>query len=326
MFIKRFAVFTALLLMVAACSTGSGDSTTTVGTTSGAPETTTTLGESTTTSEPAFPVTVDAANGQVAIEAMPEAIISLSPSATENLFAVGAGQQVVAVDDQSNYPEGAPTTDLSGFTPNLESILSYDPDLVVITFDPGGLIEGLTAVGVPVLLLPSATSIDAAFGEIQVLGDATGHSEEAAAVIASMAADLSELVAEVGELIAGTTIYHELDPTYYSVSSASYVGELYALLGLVNIADAADPEGFGYPQLAAEYIVDQDPDVILLADAGFGESIDTLRQRPGWSEMKAVANDAVIAIDPDVSSRWTPRSVVFIREVAEAIAELVPVG
>ncbi len=326
MFIKRSAVLTALLLMVAACSTGSGDSTTTVGTTSGAPETTTTLGESTTTSEPAFPVTVDAANGQVAIEAMPEAIISLSPSATENLFAVGAGQQVVAVDDQSNYPEGAPTTDLSGFTPNLESILSYDPDLVVITFDPGGLIEGLTAVGVPVLLLPSATSIDAAFGEIQVLGDATGHSEEAAAVIASMAADLSELVAEVGELIAGTTIYHELDPTYYSVSSASYVGELYALLGLVNIADAADPEGFGYPQLAAEYIVDQDPDVILLADAGFGESIDTLRQRPGWSEMKAVANDAVIAIDPDVSSRWTPRSVVFIREVAEAIAELVPVG
>lgn len=219
MFVKRLAVLTALLLIGAACSTGSVDTSTNVGATSSRPDSTTTLVDSTTIAESGFPITVEVANGPVAIETMPEAIISLSPSATENLFAVGAGGQVVAVDDQSSYPQEAPITDLSGFTPNLESILSYDPDLVVITFDPGGLIEGLTAVGVPVLLLPSATSIDAAYGEIQVLGDATGHSEEASAVIASMAAQLAELVDEVGEVIAGTTIYHELDPTYYSVSS-----------------------------------------------------------------------------------------------------------
>jgi iron complex transport system substrate-binding protein len=257
---------------------------------------------------------------------MPEAIISLSPSATENLFAVGAGPQVVAVDDQSNFPEAAPRTDLSGFTPNLESILSYEPDLVVITFDPGGLIEGLEAVGVPVLLLPSATSIADAWDEIEVLGVATGHSEAAQDLVTDMEMELELLANEVTDQIAGTTIYHELDPTYYSVSSSSYLGELYELLGLVNIADAADPDGFGYPQLSAEYIVDQDPDVILLADAGFGESIETLKLRPGWSGLSAIRNGAVIEVDADVSSRWTPRSLGFIREVAEAIADRVAAG
>jgi iron complex transport system substrate-binding protein len=274
----------------------------------------------------AFPVTVTAANGPVEIAQRPEAIVSLSPSATENLFAVGAGEQVIAVDDQSNYPAEAPITDLSGFTPNVEAILSYEPDLVVITFDPGDLISSLEAVNVPVLLLPSATSLDDAFAEIEVLGAATGHIAEAAEVVASMQAGFASVVEDVGAQIEGTTIYHEVDSTLYSVSSASFVGELYEMLGLVNIADEADPDGFGYPQLSPEYVVASDPEVILLADAVYGESIETLEQRPGWSEMTAVENGAVIEVDPDLASRWTPRSVEFLRSVAEAIAELVPVG
>lgn len=315
---KRTAVLTALLLVVAACGGTSGATTT-------ATTTTSPLIESTTTT-PAFPVTVSAGNGDIEITSMPEAVVSLSPSATENLFAVGAGAQVIAVDDQSNYPEAAPRTALSGFTPNLESILSFEPDLVVITFDPGGLIDGLEAVGVPVLLLPSATSIADAYDEIEVLGAATGHFSQAENVVGTMMSELDLLAAEVTGDLAGTTIYHELDPTYYSVSSSSYLGELYSLLGLVNIADAADPDGFGYPQLSAEYIVDQNPDVILLADAGFGESIETLRLRPGWSELSAIRRGAVIDVDPDVSSRWTPRSLQFIRDVAEAIAGHVGAG
>jgi iron complex transport system substrate-binding protein len=315
------------LLAAAACGGGStattstaDDATTTVG------ETTTTAGESTTTEDSGFPVTVQAANGSIEIAALPLAIISLSPSATENLFAIGAGDQVVAVDDQSNYPADAPVTDLSGFTPNLESILSYEPDLVVITFDPGDLIAGLDAVGVPTLLLPSATSVDDAFVEIETLGAATGHIGEAAEVVLAMQTEIDAIVAEVGDRISGTTIYHELDNTLYSVSSSSYVGELYDRLGLVNIADGADPDGFGYPQLSPEYVVAEDPDVILLADAGFGESIDTLRDRPGWAELTAVQTGAVIEVDADLASRWTPRSVAYMRDVAEAIAELVAVG
>lgn len=324
---RRYSLLLLLALVVAAC--GSDGATTT---TASSDSTTTTVGETTTTAETTttvdsgFPVTVQAANGEVEITAMPTAIISLSPSATENLFAIGAGGQVVAVDDQSNYPEEAPVTELSGFTPNLESILSYEPDLVVITYDPGDLIAGLDAVGVPTLLLPPAASVGGAFVEIETLGVATGHVGEAAEVVLAMQTDIDKVVAEFGDQLSGVTIYHEVDNTLYSVSSSSYAGELYSLLGLVNIADEADPDGFGFPQLSPEYIVSEDPDVILLADAAYGESIDSLRGRPGWAEMTAVQSEAVIEVDPDLASRWTSRSVDFLREVAGAIARLVPVG
>lgn len=318
---RRHSLLLLLLLLAAAC--GSDGTTTTI---ASSDSTTTTVGATTATVETGFPVTVQAANGAVEIASMPTAIISLSPSATENLFAIAAGSQVVAVDDQSNYPDEAPVTDLSGFTPNLESILSYEPDLVVITYDPGDLIAGLEAVGVPTLLLPSATSVNDAFVEIETLGVATGHVGEAAEVVLAMQSEIDEVVAEFGDHLSGVTIYHEVDNTLYSVSSSSYVGELYSLLGLVNIADEADPDGFGYPQLSPEYIVSEDPDVILLADAAYGESIDSLRERPGWADMTAVQSEAVIEIDPDLASRWTPRSVEFLREVAGAMALLVPAG
>lgn len=319
---RRYSLL--LLLMLAAAACGGDGATTTTTTVSG--DQSTTPAETTTTVDTGYPVTVQAANGPIVITAMPAAIISLSPSATENLFAIGAGDQVVAVDDQSNFPEDAPVTDLSGFTPNLESILNYEPDLVVITYDPGDLIAGLEAVGVPTLLLPPANSVDDAFTEIETLGVATGHVGEATEVVLAMQTDIDEIVAEVGDQLSGVTIYHEVDNTLYSVSSSSYVGELYSRLGLVNIADEADPDGFGYPQLSPEYIVSEDPDVILLADAAYGESIDTLRERPGWAELTAVESGAVIDVDPDLASRWTPRSIEFLREVAEALALLVPAG
>jgi iron complex transport system substrate-binding protein len=318
---RRYSLLLLLALAGAAC--GSDGTTTTI---ASSDSTTTTVAETSTSVDTGFPVSVQAVNGAVEIASMPDAIVSLSPSATENLFAIGAGDQVVAVDDQSNYPEEAPVTALSGFTPNLESILSYEPDLVVVTYDPGDLIAGLKAVGVPTLLLPSATSVDDAFVEIETLGIATGHVGEAAEVVLTMQTELDGVVAEFGDHLSGVTIYHEVDNTLYSVSSSSYVGELYSRLGLVNIADEADPDGFGYPQLSPEYIVSEDPDVILLADASYGESIDSLRARPGWAAMTAVQSEAVIEVDPDLASRWTPRSVDFLREVAEAIALLVPVG
>ena len=321
---RRIYLLLALLLAVSACAVATTD-TTLVNTTS---QTTTTEAESTTTTEAltGFPVTISTPGGDVVIEAEPQAIVSLSPSATENLFAIGAGDQVIAVDDQSNYPEEAPVTDLSGFTPNLEAILDFEPDLVVINFDPGGIVEGLDAVGVPVLVMSSATSIEDAFSELEILGAATGHLGEAAEVVSSMQIEIDAIVEEFRPQVEGTVIYHEIDNTFYALSSHSYVGEFYEKLGLVNIADEADPDESGYPQLAAEYIVDADPDVILLADAAYGESLETLQQRPGWDSMRAVSTGAVIAVDPDLSSRWTPRSLLFFRDVAESIAAVVASG
>jgi iron complex transport system substrate-binding protein len=316
------------LLAVVACS-AEGGSTTTSGevatsttattdpTTTAAPDPTTTVADT------GFPVEVTDANGAVAIEAMPESIVSLSSTGTEMLFAIGAGEQVVAVDEFSTYPSDAPITDLSGFTPNIEAIVGYEPDLVVISFDPGELVSGLEAVGVPTLLLPTASSLDDSYAQLEVLGAAAGHVGEAAEVVAQMQADIDEIVATT-TVPAGVTFYHEVDATLYSASSNSFLGQIYGLLGLTNIADEADTDGTGFPQLASEYIVSQDPDIIYLADVDFGVTPESLSERPGWAEMTAVQNDAIVPLEAYLASNWGPRVVELLELIAESVTGLVP--
>jgi len=313
---RRIALILALLA-VAACA---GDAATT---TSGVEDATTTTSDATTTSivTVGFPVTVSGDNGEVTIERRPEAIVSLSPTATEMLFAIGAGPQVVAVDDQSDYPEEVPITDLSGFTPNLEAILSYQPDLVVLSFVPADspITEGLATTGVPALVLDGAVSIDEVYEQIHVLGEATGDLDRAQELSEEIRAEIAQIVAETGAAGEGVTYYHELDPFLFTATSATFIGQIYGLLGMVNIADDADAEGTGYPQLSAEYVVSEDPDLIFLADAGFGESAETLAERPGWEGMSALEEGAVVLLDEDISSRWGPRIVEFLRTVAQAV-------
>jgi len=312
---RRSSVLLALLLAVAACSPADGGNTTT---TSAAQPTTT-------ADQDVFPVTVEADNGSVTIETRPEAIVSLSSTATEMLYAVGAGSQVVAVDDQSNYPNVAPTTDLSGFTPNLEAILAYQPDLVIVGFDPADnpISEALEAVDVPTILLNAAPTIEDVYRQIEVIGLATGHPDPAAELNTRIRDSLEHIVARVAGVGGGVTYYHELDATLFTVTSATFIGEIYGLLGLVNIADAADEDGSsgGFPQLSSEFIVAKDPDIVFLADADYGESLQTISQRPGWESMTAVQNGSVIGLDADISSRWGPRIVEFLEVVARAVEE-----
>jgi len=302
----------AVALIAAACDADSGPS---------GPETTSPSPE--TAEATAFPVTLATAAGNVTIEARPERIVSLSPSSTESLFAMGAGPQVVAVDDQSNHPPEAPTTDLSGFDTSAEGIASYDPDLVVLSFDPGDLLAGLEALGVPAILHPAAATVADAYGQIEQLGSATGRTEEAAALVGSMGAELDEIVASLPPLPESIVYYHELDPTRFSVTSTTFVGELYGLLGAVSVADPADPDGFGYPQLSSEFILDEDPDVIFLADTKCcGETPDTLGARPGWDALTAVQSGRVYPLDDDIASRWGPRIVLLVESAAAAVADL----
>ena len=249
----------------------------------------------------------------------PLAIISLSPTATEILFAIGAGDQVVAVDDQSTYPTDAPMSDLSGFTPNVEAIAEYNPDLVIISYDPGDLVSGLEALGITVLSQSAAYSIDDTYVQIVELGDLTGHVDEATALNTEIKAGLAALAeSQVG---AGLAYFHEIDSTLYTATSATFVGQLYALLGLENIADPADEEGWGYPQLSPEYILDADPDIIFLNDAQWGESVETLAARPAWGSLSAVINGHVIDLD-ETAGRWGPRVVDFLTGVASALEGL----
>jgi len=268
-----------------------------------------------------FPVTVESAGAPVTIATRPERIVSLSPTATESLFAIHAGDQVVAVDDQSNYPAEAPHSKLSGYQPNVEAIAGYRPDLVVAAFDPSGLVKGLRKLGIPVLLQPAATNLDEAYADIEALGLATGHEPGAKAVVKRMRARIAELVASAS---AGKSIvvYHELGPDYFSATSKTFIGSIYKLLGAENIADGAGGKAPDYPQLSAEYILSANPDVIVLSDTKCcGQSLETVAGRPGWSKIAAVRNGHVIPVDDDIASRWGPRTVDFVEIVARAIAE-----
>jgi ABC-type Fe3+-hydroxamate transport system substrate-binding protein len=251
--------------------------------------------------------------------AAPRRIISLSPTATESLFAIGAGAQVVAVDDQSDYPKTAPRTKLSGFTPNVEAIATYKPDLVVVASDSGGVVEGLKKLKIPVLLQPAARNLTEAYAQIKRLGTVTGHVGVAAKVVAGMKARIARTLAAAPKR-RSLSVYHELTPDLYSATSKTFIGRIYGLFGLKNIADAADSTASGYPQLSAEYILAANPSVIVLADGKCcGQSAGTVAARPGWRNIAAVRDRAIVRVDDSVASRWGPRVVEFVRAVAAAM-------
>jgi iron complex transport system substrate-binding protein len=251
--------------------------------------------------------------------AAPKRIVSLSPTATESLFAIGAGSQVVAVDDQSDYPKRAPRTKLSGFTPNVEAIAAYKPDLVVTAYDSGGLVAGLKKLKIPVLVQPAAKDLPAAYAQIRRLGVVTGHRRQAAVLVARMKVRITNIVRSAPKGRA-LSVYHELTPDYYSATSKTFIGRIYGLFGLKNIADAADSTASGFPQLSAEYIVAASPNVIVLADGRCcGQSAATVAARPGWRNIAAVRDRAIVRVDDSVASRWGPRVVDFARAVAAAL-------
>jgi iron complex transport system substrate-binding protein len=268
----------------------------------------------------AFPVTIKAANGTVTLPQKPIRIVSLSPTATEDLFAIGAGRQVIAVDDQSNYPPGAPKTKLSGYTPNAEAIAKYRPDLVIASTDTSGLFAALGKLHIPALLETPAQDLAGAYSQLEELGAATGHRDGARNAIASMRRRIEGIVASVPASSPPLTVYEELSPDYYSATSKTFTGQALELLGLKDIADAADKSSSGYPKLSAEYIVSADPDVIVLADTKCcGQTAAKVSQRPGWSTISAVRNGGVVGVSDDVASRWGPRIVDYLSSVAAKV-------
>ena len=296
--------FAAVLVLLASC---------------GEPPTPAASGPSPTGAVGDFPVTIETSSGAVTVDERPTRIVSLSPTATEMLFAIGAGDQVIAVDDQSNYPADAPTTDLSGYEPNVEAIASYEPDLVVYATEPGDLGSSLEDLGITTLLEPAAATLKDAYGQIEQLGLVTGNQDGANQVVDRMKGDIESIIDGLGKA-GGLTFYHELDDTYYSVTSSTFIGQLYSLVGLKNIADEAKGAGGGYPQLSAEYIIQAGPDLIFLADTKCcGQSERTVAKRPGWDRIAAVHDGDVIPLDDDIASRWGPRVVDYLRQIADAV-------
>ena len=301
---KSLVGIAGLFLLTALTACGGSDTTT---------ETSVVETTETTSASSTFPVTV----GDLTLATQPLRIVSLSPTATEMLYAIGAGKQVVAVDDYSNFPAEAVAlgTALSGFEPNVEAIAGFKPDLVVISNDSGGLTDQLKTLSIPVFMAPAAATFDDAYAQIEQLGLLTGHLDTALQISAQMQADISAAVAEVKIPTTPLTYFHELDNTLYSATSNTFIGQVYSLFGLKNIADGVET-GNDYPQLSAEVIVKANPDIIFISDS---DSVETVAARDGWGKLKAVTSNQVILLPADIPSRWGPRLVEFVITIRDAV-------
>lgn len=273
----------------------------------------------------AFPVTIQRSDGKaLTITKPPARVVSLSPGATEIMYAIGAEASLVAVDKQADYPDAAKNfaQKVDAFEPNVESITGMTPDLVIVATDSNGIVGKLDGLNIPVLYEDIDTSIktvDDVLGQIRILGQVTGRADKAVELINGLAAR----VQTIKDALNGTTIannpsvYHELDSTYYTASSSSFIGDLYRILRVQNIA--GDGRGAPYPQLTQETIIAANPQVIILADEEFGVSVDSVKARPGWDAIDAVKNNQIYGVDPDIISRPGPRIVEALEELARDI-------
>jgi iron complex transport system substrate-binding protein len=301
---------------VAACSSASSSTASQSGQSSAS--------ESASSGAAAFPVTVTAANGAVTITSRPARIISLSPTATEDLYKVGAGKQVVAVDETSDYPPGVPKTSLSGINPNIEAIAGYDPSLVVTEQDANGLVAGMKKLGVPVLVEPTATTLAQAYAQIEQIGQATGHAAQGQAVVQGMQAQIAADLKKAGTAHSDLSYFWEVSANpYYSATSQTIFGQIVGMFGLKNIADkVAKAADGGYPELTEEYIVASKPQIIFLTDndpGDGGQAPAIVAARPGWAAIPAVKDHEIIALNDDVAARWGPRLPQLVAAVAAAV-------
>ncbi len=299
----------ALMVAVAAWACGNGEEA------APQPQTTPTA---TASAEASFPVTVTQSDGEtLTIESPPQRIVSLSAHATDILCAIGAGDQLVAVERYANCPEGSDAKPaLDAYQPSVEAIAGYDPDLVYIFSDINGVVGALRNLGIPVLYLELPESVEGVLEQIGLFGRITGHTQEAEALVAEMRRRLDAIEEKLADVGQGPRIFHELDPTYFTAAPQSFIGDMYRILKAQNIAEGATEP---YPQLSAEVIVERDPEVIVLADEPAGVTAEAVKGRPGWSEISAVKNGRICVVDPSLVSQPGPDVVDAIETLATCL-------
>ena len=259
----------------------------------------------------------------------PKSIVTLSPAAAEILYAIGAGDQIAAVSQFTDYPpEAADKPIVGGFdgkTLSIETILSYEPDLVYLSEGMHNfLIEPLDSYGIK-WYLSNATSITAIEKEIMDMGELTGHQDEAAQVVAQMAEKLSKAYTpqpapteddEVEALDSTIKVYYEVwNAPFMSVGSTSFIHDVIVNAGGKNIFDDLTD---AYPMVSDETIIARAPDVILIP-MNNGVSVEDVKARAGWDSIPAVANDRVYIIDDNVYSRPAPRIADVVLDLSELL-------
>lgn len=310
----------AILLVIAALAAGCGSAAQPAATQTASPGATAapTAGAETQT-------ITDAAGRQVTLASRPRRIISLAPSNTEILYALGLGDRVVAVDELSDYPAEARQVQKIGGsqgTYNLEQIVGLQPDLILAAgITSSEVIKSLADLQQPVVVASvTEISFENVFASIELVGRITGQAEQAQRLTADMQREVAQTEAAVAGVQVRPRVYWELDATDptkpFTVGPNNFIGDMIAMAQATNIfSDTSTP----YPQVSSEQVVAADPEVIILADADYGITVESVLQRPGWQATAAVRERRVYPIDSNLVSRPGPRLAQGFREVARLI-------
>ena len=270
-----------------------------------------------------YPLTVtDGLGREVALLKEPERIVAMLPSQTETFCAVGACDKLVGTDNYSNYPEQVrDLPKLGGFrSADVEDIVALEPDLVLVAASAGELAETLGGLGLTVFAsgAHSGQTYESTLEEFLFLGKLVNREAEAQALVETTRSQVDA----VGALTADAPrpqVYYEISDSLYTASPASFTGALIEKAGGENVIPA---QLGAFPQVDPEFVLERNPEVIILADAPSGTSVESLRERPGWANLEAVGSGRVYELDQtqvDVLSRSGPRMVEAVRLLAQLL-------
>ena len=265
----------------------------------------------------------DGLNRTVKLHGAPQRIVSMAPSNTEILFAVGAGKQVIGRDHFSDYPaEVKSIKDIGGSMGNYDSeaIVALHPDLVLAgEINTPEQVASLQQLGLTVYYLPNPSTLEGMFANLETVGQLTGHSSAAATLVNSLILRVAAVDARIKPLTTHPTVYYELDATDptkpYTAGPGTFVDLLIARAGGNNVGKSLTSQ---WAQISMEQLVVANPSIIILGDSAYGTTPDSLKQRSGWGVLAAVQNGQIYPFDDNLASRPGPRLV----DGLEALAKL----
>lgn len=318
--LRKFFVLTLLIALLAACAP---QATATV-----APAATEVPATQAATAVPATEAAVvaftDGLGREVKLEGPAQRVVSLAPSITEFLFAVGAGSQTVGRDEMSNFPEEALNVASIGSTYgdlNTEAILALKPDLVIAAqANTPEQVKALENLGVTVYYLNNPVTFAELFEQVELFGQLTGHEEEASALAESLSVRVDAVTAATANFVEKPKVFYEIDGTDaskpWTTGAGTFIDTIIAMAGGVNIGGVLSEP---YAQISVEEIVLQNPDFILLGDAAYGVTAESVAARPGWADLTAVKSGAIIPFDDNLASRPGPRLVDGLEEMLKIL-------
>ena len=313
---KFYSLFLAILLVVGSLA-GCGE---------GKTENNNDNKEQSTAQEAAFPVTIkDAIDQEVVIEEKPEKIVSLMPSNTEIVFALGLGDELVGVSDYDNYPkEAAEKEKVGGMEFNVEKIISLNPDVVLAHASSAhNSTEGLQQIrdaGIDVVVVNDATSFEDVYKGMEMIGQATGAETEADKLVADMKEKLAAIKVKAAAISDSDqkSVYIEVsgEPSIFTTGTNTFMQEM---LDTINAKNIISEEG--WIQVDQEAVIAANPDAIITTYGAYSETspIDQISSRKGWEEIKAVKEKQIVDVDSDMVTRSGPRLVEGVEAVAEAV-------